>query len=337
MPGPLRTTRQAKLNDLFAGAAEKLDLTLEAAGPAKATPSIAGTVEGIEVAVTAAALWPLADRLFTAWFDPSVPKGSVSGRFPPGEGRVLRVGELGFETWILIRSNMRAEWTTYLTQERQDAIMAIRHRWLEFEISGGRLTATEMFAGNSRVTLVDHIRALVGFAQVLGGSGVQDTHRRVVADRLTGNEAHPWTLGDVRTGWAALAAGAAEAHVDRGRAEMASDVETAIMHLFGSRVPRAVADARFEAQWIDRIIRWSGTVVSAMPHVDSDALGPSSRVIATVGYVDGMHLISNRIEAVVDVIRPSPVRPGQRFGFEGRLASIDHPSRKLHVTAATQI
>jgi len=142
----------------------------------------------------------------------------------------------------------------------------------------------------------------------------------------------------VSTGWYDLAATADPPPLAGGSAVERTQ-QAIIEDVFASDRMSWEAVQHFEATYRDTTVEWSGTVVRADPYErdrDFDG-GPGLKAVVSIGRAGRPGVISNEIEAVIELPTEAALHQGADIRFRGVLANVDRFSRKIWIRRASLI
>lgn len=116
------------------------------------------------------------------------------------------------------------------------------------------------------------------------------------------------------------------------------DQDAAIEDLLASNRTGSETEARFLDHYAGAVVRWSGQVDGARPfRYDSDFDGEGTRVVLTIGSLGDGVLITNRVQAVVQLPPDAGVRRGDDVTVEGRLVRLDRYMRNFYLADAAVV
>lgn len=113
------------------------------------------------------------------------------------------------------------------------------------------------------------------------------------------------------------------------------DQHDAIADLLASNRTGSETEAHFLDEYAGAVVRWSGQVDGARPfRYDSDFDGEGTRVVITIGSLGDGVLITNRVQAVVQLPPDVGVRRGDDITVQGTLIRLDRYMRNFYLADA---
>jgi len=115
--------------------------------------------------------------------------------------------------------------------------------------------------------------------------------------------------------------------------------QAVIDDLFGGTHMSFEVVERFESEYVNQRVAWSGTVTQAHTyrHDNDFGEGPGQKVTVLLGSSGTGSLISNEVHAVLQLGSHESADPGRSVSFEGTLLHVDRFARKLYVARGTLI
>ncbi len=115
-------------------------------------------------------------------------------------------------------------------------------------------------------------------------------------------------------------------------------VEATIDDLLKSNRTGSETEDRFLERYAGAVVRWSGTVDGVRPYrYDSDFEGEGTRAVLTIGSLGDGVLITNRVQAVVQLPPDVGLRRGDELTVSGTLVRLDRYMRNFYLADAAVI
>lgn len=149
--------------------------------------------------------------------------------------------------------------------------------------------------------------------------------------------------GGERDAWKRLAATAAPVPRSGSVEDAPSVSNLTVRHviddLFGGQLASFDVIEKFEKQYVNQLVSWSGDVINVQPYrTDSDfGDGPGLKVVVLLGTAGGSTVISNEVHAVLQLPADTQVERNERISFSGRLMHADVFARMLYISSGTVV
>ena len=167
-------------------------------------------------------------------------------------------------------------------------------------------------------------------AETLAEAG-QHTQARAAFDELWADQPDD----PVSSGWYDVAASPDPPPLTNA-ATIGSSQQAVIDDVFDVNRMSWEAVDHFEAAYRNRVVEWSGEVVSATAYDRDDDFdgGPGTRVVVGVGRAGRAGVVSNEVTAVVELAPDTHLVDGGEIRFRGVLANVDRFARTILVRHA---